>query len=268
MDRLKSDPVLGTELSIVPAGSTAYYGFDTRESSATANVNLRRAFSYAVDRQSLIDNVTRGNQVPAQWFSAPALDAAPTMESSPDVGVWYDPDMARDFLATALEELGLASVEELPTITLLYNTSESNQRIAEAIQGMWIAELGIEVQLTSQEFAVYLQERENFPIWRAGWGADYFDAANFIGDVFKSTSQNNDTWFVSEEMDSLIDQAALETDPEVRRDLYAQAEQILVYEGAAIIPLYWGTEINLVKSNVDRKFSHTSTERLYRWSFQ
>jgi oligopeptide transport system substrate-binding protein len=268
MDRLKSDPVLSTELSIIPAGNTAYYGFDTRESSATANVNLRRAFSFAVDRQSLVDNVTRGNQIPAQWFSAPALDAAPTLESHPDLGVWYDGDMARDFLATALEEMGLASVDELPTISLLFNTSETNQRIAEAIQGMWIEELGIEVQLTSQEFAVYLNERENFPIWRAGWGADYFDAANFIGDVFKSTSQNNDTWFVSEEMDSLIDQAALLTDPEERRELYAQAEQILVYEGAAIIPLYWGTEIGLVKSNINRGFSRTSTERLHKWSFQ
>jgi oligopeptide transport system substrate-binding protein len=231
-------------------------------------VNLRRAFSFAVDRQSLVDNVTRGNQIPAQWFSAPALDAAPTLESHPDLGVWYDGDMARDFLATALEEMGLASVDELPTISLLFNTSETNQRIAEAIQGMWIEELGIEVQLTSQEFAVYLNERENFPIWRAGWGADYFDAANFIGDVFKSTSQNNDTWFVSEEMDSLIDQAALLTDPEERRELYAQAEQILVYEGAAIIPLYWGTEIGLVKSNINRGFSRTSTERLHKWSFQ
>ncbi|MBZ0293437.1 MAG: peptide ABC transporter substrate-binding protein [Anaerolineae bacterium] len=266
IDRLKSDPALSSEFTITPSTSTYYYGFDTRTESLTGNVNLRRALSYAVDRQSLIDNVVKGGQIPARWFSTPALAAAPTLESNPDMGVEYDPDLAREYLATALEEMGYASAEEVPTITLLFNTSENHARIAEAIQQMWADELGLDVQLTNQEFAVYLDSRQDFPIWRAGWGADYPDAANFIGDVFKSTSENNDTWFASEEMDSLIDEAAALTDNDARRELYAQAEQILVFEGAAIIPIYWGTKLNMTKPNIERTFSLQTGENYYKWS--
>lgn len=265
IDRLKADPALSSEFTITASTSNYYYGFDTRPESLTGNVNLRRALSYAVDRQSLIDNVVKGGQIPARWFSPPALAAAPTLEANPDLGVEYNPELAQQYLATALEELGYASAEEIPTITLLFNTSENHARIAEAIQQMWQDELGVSVQLTNQEFAVYLDSRQDFPIWRAGWGADYPDASNFIGDVFRSTSNNNDTWFVSEELDALIDEAATLTDNDVRRELYAQAEQILVFEGAAVIPIYWGTKLNMTKPNIERTYSLQTGEHYYKW---
>lgn len=262
--RIKADPVLSQEYYEGTDTASYYYGFSV-DVEPMNSVHLRRALSHAVDRQDIVDNITQGGQVPARIFSNPALAAAPTVEEYPDIGIGYDPEAAQEELALALEELGVSSVDELPPITLLFNESEAHQRIAEAIQQMWAEELGIEVQLTVQDFATYLDTRGTFPVWRAGWGSDYPDAHNFLYDVFHSTSQNNDTGWVNEEFDALLEEAALLTDQQARKDLYAQAEQILVYEDAAIIPIYFYSDPELTKPYVERTYSATGDQRYENW---
>src|SRR5690606_30701308 len=101
------------------------------------NVHLRRALSYAVDRQDIIDNILQAGQTPAPFFSNPGLNAAPQPDDYPDLGIRYDPDKAREELELALEEMGLSDPSELPPITYLFNTSSAHQAIAEALQAMW-----------------------------------------------------------------------------------------------------------------------------------
>jgi len=262
--RIKADPILSLEYQEGTDVASYYYGFSVNIEPMD-NVHLRRALSYAVDRQDIVDNVTQSGQVPAPFFSSPALAAAPTTETHPDLGIRFDPARAQEELALALEELGLSDVSELPPITLLFNTSEGHQRIAEAIQSMWQETLGIEVQLTNQEFAVYLDQRATFPVWRAGWGADYPDAHNFLFDVFHSSSENNDTGFANAEFDALLEEAATLTDLEARRELYAQAEAILVEEEAAIIPIYFYSDPELTKPYVERTFSLVGDQRFENW---
>lgn len=262
--RIKADPILSLEYFEGTDLASYYYGFSVNIEPMD-NVHLRRALSFAIDREDIVENVTQSGQLPAPFFSNPGLAAAPTTTTHPDIGISYDPAMAQEELALALEELGLSDVSELPPITLLFNTSEGHQRIAEAIQAMWVEELGIEVQLTNQEFAVYLDQRATFPVWRAGWGADYPDNHNFLFDVFHSSSDNNDTGFVNEEFDALLEEAALLTDQDARRELYAQAEQILVYDEAAIIPIYFYSDPELTKPFVERTFSAVGDQRFENW---
>jgi oligopeptide transport system substrate-binding protein len=243
---------------------TYYYGFSVNV-APTDNVHLRRALSYAIDRQDIVDNVTRSGQLPAPFFSNPSLAAAPLVADYPDLGINYDPDLALEELDLALEEMGLSDVSELAPITLLFNTSEGHQRIAEAIQQMWQEELGVEVQLTNQEFGVYLDQRSTFPVWRAGWCSDYPDNHNFLYDVFHSTSDNNDTGWVSEEFDALIEEAASLTDYAARTELYAQAEEILVYEDAAMIPIYFYSDVELTQPYVERTYSTGGDQRYEKW---
>ncbi len=269
LDRIKADPVLSEELYIGTLFCTYYYGFNVTKAPVD-NVHLRRALSYAVDRQTLIDNVTKGGQIPARWFSRPGLAAAPTPEQYPDLGIGYDPAKAQEELALALEEMDLADVSALPPITLMHNTLESHARIAEAIQQMWAKELGIEVQITNQEWGVYLSTLEEDPpqIWRLGWCLDYPDAHNFASEVFRSDSGNNHTRLVDPEYDALVDRAAYElTDLAERTAVYAEAEQRLIYENAAIIPIYWYTELDMTKPYINRTFGVTGREHYEKWSF-
>jgi oligopeptide transport system substrate-binding protein len=262
--RIKADPVLSQEYSSSPQSCTYYYGFSVGVAPMD-NVHLRRALSYAVDRQDIIDNITQGGQTPAPFLSNPTGAAAPLVEDFPDLGIGYDPDMAREELDLALADMGLSDPSELPPITLLFNTSSAHQAIAEAIQAMWADELGVQVELTVQEFATYLDQRSTFPVWRAGWCADYPDNNSFLFDVFHSSSNNNDTGWSSPEFDALVEQAAVETDLQTRIDLYAQAEDILIYQDAAIIPIYFYSANEMTKPYVERTYALGSTQSFYNW---
>lgn len=267
MSRIMSDPILSEELFIGPDGCSYYYGFNITKEPLD-NVHLRRAMSFAVDRQSLVDNVLQGGQEPAGWFARPdILAAAPTVETNPELGVFYDPEIAREELALALEEIGVADASELPAITLMHNESEAHANIAQVIQQMWVEELGIEVQIATQEWAVYLDLLDEDPpqIFRLGWCQDYPDAHNFLSDVFRSDSANNHTLWGNDTFDALVDEAATLEDTEARRELYAQAEEILTYEDAAIIPIYWYTTVSLTKPNIERTFSLIGQQRYEKW---
>ncbi len=76
IDRIKADPTLSKELTITNGTCTYYYGFNT-QAPIVSDQRVRLALSEAIDRQSLIDNVTKGGQIPAQWFVLPGLAGAP-----------------------------------------------------------------------------------------------------------------------------------------------------------------------------------------------
>jgi oligopeptide transport system substrate-binding protein len=274
MDRIKADPTLSSELVIAPYFCTYYYGFNTT-APFVDDVRVRRALSMALDRQSLIDNVTKGEQQPAQWFSRPGLAGAPTMESHPDLGVKYDPVAAKAVFEEYLAEEGITAADV--DITLMFNTSEGHRKIAEAIQAMWKETLDIDVQLVNQEWKVFLKTikgLETPQIWRLGWCLDYADANNFIREVFARGGGANPVtdgelsggvFYDSPEFNDLLLEAARELDPDARVDLYAQAEQMLVWDDAVMIPIYWYTRVTLTKPYVTRTFASGGHEHIEKW---
>ena len=267
LDRIKSDATLSQELSIGTSPCTYYVGINVDKPVVGDSVHLRRALSYAVDRQSIVDNVTKGGQTPARWFARPGLNAAPTLETNPDLGIGYDPDMAKQELALALQDLGVASAADIPTITLAVNDSAGHTAIMAAIQQMWTDTLGITVEISARDSSTYFSSLgEDAPqLFRAGWCQDYPDADNFDRVVYRSDSPQNYSNFNSPEFDQLVDQAHVETDTEARRALYAQAEDILNVQVAAEIPIYWYTTVQMTKPNVERTFSVTGRESYETW---
>lgn len=274
MDRVKADPVLSAEYIVAPNFCTYYYGFNT-SAPVVDDVRVRRALSMAIDRQSLIDNVLKGDQEPAQWFSRPGLAGAPTMETHPDLGVKYDVEAAKAELQSYLDEMG-KTAEELD-ITLMFNTSEGHRKIAEAIQQMWKDNLGLTVNLVNQEWAVYLDTIKGAAtpqIYRLGWCLDYPDANNFIREVFgKNGSANPFTdgapsggvFYNNEDFFAGLLEAAREQDPVARVDMYAALEQTLVYDDAVMAPIYWYTRNTLTKPYLTRTFSTGGHEHIEKW---
>jgi len=278
IDRVKADPTLSKEFVQAPNLCTYYYGFNTT-APIVDDVRVRRALSMAVDRQSLIDNFTKGGQEPAQWFARPGLAGAPTIKDHPDLGVKSDIAAAKKLLDEYLTEKG-TTADKLD-LTLVYNTSSGHQKIAEAIQQMWNTNLGLNVKLVNQEWAVYLATTKGAAtpqIWRMGWCLDYPDANNFDREVVASNGSANPTdkagkpsgglFWKNEKFEELVKQAALETDPAKRVDLYAQAEQILVWDDAVMIPIYWYTRVTVTKPNVVRTFSVGGHEIYYKWDLK
>lgn len=265
IDRIKADPVLSEEYYAGFESCSIYYGFNVAKEPFT-NAHMRRAFSLAIDRESLMANVTRDGRIPARWYVRPGLGAAPTLESHPELGIGFDAAAAQAELAMGLEELG-TTADALPTITLAFGDTEYNGRIAQAVQQMWSENLGIEVQLSALETTTYYDviDEEAPQIFRAGWCMDYPDANNYLFETMRSDSAFNYAGFANEEFDQLVDEARLSTDTAARTESYARAEEILVDEVAAIAPIYWHVTRQLVRSDVVRTFSAIGLERYEKW---
>jgi oligopeptide transport system substrate-binding protein len=274
LDRVKTDPVLSQELVVAPVLCTYYYGFNTT-APIVDDVRVRRALSMAIDRQGLIDNVLKGGQEPAQWFSRPGLAAAPTMADFPDLGVKSDPEAAKAELQSYLDEKGVTA--ESLDLTLMFNTSSGHQRIAEAIQQMWKDTLGLNVKLVNQEWAVYLatiKGADTPQIFRLGWCQDYPDANNFIRENFDANASSNPytdgkpsggVFYENPDFFAGLAAAATEGDPAKRVQMYADLEETLVYTDAVIAPIYWYSRNTTTKPYVTRTFSSSGHERFEKW---
>ncbi len=274
LDRVKSDPTLSAELVTAPVMCTYYYGFNT-QAPVVDDVRVRRALSMAVDRQGLIDNVLKGGQEPAQWFSRPGLAGSPTMEDHPDLGIKFDPEAAQAELQSYLDETG-QTADQLD-LTLMFNTSSGHQQIAEAIQQMWADNLGVNVKLVNQEWAVFLEtiKGANTPqIYRLGWCLDYPDANNFIRENFDANGSSNPftngepsggAFYNNPDFFAGLAAAATESDPDKRVEMYADLENTLVVEDAVIIPIYWYSRNTVTKPYVQRTFGVGGQEALEKW---
>ncbi|MCP1146362.1 peptide ABC transporter substrate-binding protein [Lysinibacillus endophyticus] len=234
-------------LSIKDYAAIYMYKFNTTD-KVMSNANIRKALTLAIDRQGLIDNVTKGEQ-------SPALGMVPTAVSGfeEDRGYFKDNDIeeAKKALEAGLKELGLSDPKEL-NIKLSFNTSEAHSAIAQFIQEGWRTNLGIEVTLDNSEWQVYLDKLStlDYQIGRLGWIADYNDAYTFLEMYATADNGNNDTGWENPEYKSLIEQSNKETDPAKRLDLLKQAEAILMTE-FPVAPIYYYTNLSVKKDYVE-----------------
>jgi oligopeptide transport system substrate-binding protein len=202
---------------------------------ALKDVRVRKALAYAIDRESLVKNVTRAGQLPA-----PGL--VPPMEGYQQAQVFnFDPAKAQALLA----EAGYPGGKDFPKFEILINTNEAHRAIAEVIQQMWQKTLGIKVGILSQEFSVYLDtmNRIDYDVCRAGWNADYLDPSTFI-DMWTTGNGNNNTHWSNAKFDQLVKDAT-QADGARRMAILREAEDIFLSEVPAI-PFYFYTRVHLV----------------------
>jgi oligopeptide transport system substrate-binding protein len=263
LDRIRADATLSQELQTPGILCTYYYGFNVTKPPFD-DVNVRKAFSWAIDRTAIVENVTKGGQIPARFFARPGLTGAPDEDADFGPPVTADLEQAKEFLAASK----YPTAGDLGEITFMTNQVESHVKVAEAIQQMWQDAFGVKVNLITQEWKVFLETRHNDPpqVARNGWCQDYPDADNFLRVVMRSDSPNNDTRWGNDEFDKLVDEAAIETNPAKRKELYTKADQILVEEDVAIAPIYWYTRVEVTKPYVNRTKSMTGHEAYEKWT--
>jgi len=229
------------ELRIAPYLGTYYYRLNVRKPQLK-DPRVRRALAMTVDRQKLVDNITKGGQLPAYAMTPPG-----TMGYFPKSDLKFDPQGAKKLLADA----GYPNGEGFPPTEILYNTNEGHRKVAVALQDMWKKHLNIDIRLLNQEWKVYLDSESagQYEISRAGWIGDYVDPNNFL-DLFLCGGGNNRTGWCNEEYDRLIlDVAPSMSSHSERLEVFQQAEKILL-DDMPIIPIYTYTTVQLVDSSV------------------
>ncbi|WP_145482638.1 peptide ABC transporter substrate-binding protein [Yersinia rohdei] len=240
---------------------TYYYAFNTQR-APTNDVRVRKALSYAIDRKIIAEKVLGTGEKPAYHFT-------------PDVTAGYHPvanllqQQDQDELNTQAKALLHAAgygPDKPLELSLLYNTSDNNQKLAIAIASMWKKTLGVDVKMINQEWKTYIDSRNtgNFDVVRASWTGDYNEPSTFLS-LLTSTHSGNIAKFTNADYDRLLSEAGKQTNPKALSDDYNKAEQIIA-EQVPIAPIYQFTNGRLIKPWVkgypitnpeDVAYSHT-----------
>ena len=279
---------------ILPASSTL-----TGTEAEAAKAEIRKAISLLFDRNYIVEEIAQAGQIPASSFVAMGM-------TNPDGSQFYQTAGGNDgyygyynVSADALESNFASAIETLkkyytfdeatqmftdfPTLTYLYNTSDSHKAIGEYLQNA-LATVGITMNLENQEWNTFLNTRKNgdYSIARNGWIADYNDPICFL-DMWTTSSGNNDVQFGKGDHETVaiynLDLTALGYDVKVENDTWAQtydvlislikgctdnevryqlmhiAEDLLMSTGC-ICPLYFYTDIYMLDDSVHGFFSN------------
>jgi oligopeptide transport system substrate-binding protein len=217
-----------TELGIDPVLST-FYLFLNVTKPPLDNPKLRLALAYGVDREALSRDVTMGVYPPVRSLTPPNCGGYTCRTQVPD-----DFAKARQLLA----EAGYPGGVGLPSMEAQCYQSEVPLRMIEAIQAMWLKELGVHITIAQLETKTLYQNQQtrNYTIGFSSWIADYADPNTFLGTMVTGGGNNYAGWS-NKEFDGLIGEASGTADNATRLEIFQKAEAILLHE-APLVPLY------------------------------
>jgi oligopeptide transport system substrate-binding protein len=237
----------GDELRIAPTLGVYYYGFNLTKPPFAGNPELRQALSMAIDREVLVEAITGRGEAPAYSWVPPGVHNYEPVQL-PYAGL---SQQERAAIAQSLYRKAGYSKDNPLRFELRYNTSDTHQKIALAIQAMWRKVLGAEATIVNVEFQVLLdqmREREITEAFRASWFGDYNDANSFLA-IMQSDSAANIPGYSNPEFDALMQSAGEQLDFDRRRLYLEEAERVLLTDHA-VIPLYFYVSKHLVKPAV------------------
>ncbi len=240
---------------------TYYYVFNCKQ-FPFQNTHMRKALSLAINRMAIVSNITQSGQTPAMGLIPPTIWKEPHP-------YFKDCDIAeaKKHFALGLKELGITA-QQMPPITLSYNTAVGHHKIAQAIQEQWNAAFGISVKLANKEWKVYLDElrTHQFQVARLGLHAQFNDPIIFLDFYRFLSSENNYPQWDNPKFSNLLEIAQNTADPAERIVVLKGAEKILMDE-MPIAPIYFYTQTYLQRpyvkgvhiselSNLDLKWAY------------
>ncbi len=215
-----------------PFLGTYFIRFNTQRAPFN-DARVRRALSLVIDKQAMVEKITRAGETPAGSFVPPGT------------GHGYEPPkgLARNVKEAGrlLAEAGFPEGKGFPVVHYLYKgDSDLDRDIAVELQETFRKELGVKMLLKPQEWTVYLaaQSALDYDLCRSSWVADYNDPNTFLN-MFVTNDGNNRTGWSHPGYDALIADAARTADTGERFGKFQKAERILVEQEAPVTPLYF-----------------------------
>ena len=222
-----------------------YYTFNLSPSGLAAfkDVRIRKAMSYAIDRNIITENILGGGQTPAYTFTPGATAGF----EIPNVEYANMSQAERDAKAKELMNGTLYGPDNPLKFKMIYNTSESHKKIAIAMSQMWKEKLGIEATLENMEWKTFLDIRgkQDFEISRGAWCGDYNEASTFL-DLITTPSGYNDGKYSNPFVDKLMQDAKTSKDANIN---YTKVEQQLVKD-MPVIPIYHYAGVFMLNSSL------------------
>lgn len=216
---------------------TDYLLFDTFNPPFD-NIDVRKAFAHAVDRENIVKNVYGEiKAMPAYAFLMPGFPSS-SVNGELNEYQMYDCDLAKEHLATA----GYVDGSDFPAQELwLRGEGPALQAVFQAVAASISECLGIQIEVSNKDGKVYMDSLNADPtqltFGAVSYGMDYLDPTNMLG-IFVSTGRHS---WKNDEFDRLIKEATpLVSDPPLRDQMFRDAEKILVDDvGAVFIDHRW-----------------------------
>jgi oligopeptide transport system substrate-binding protein len=208
---------------------TGYITFDTTRPPFD-DLNIRKAFSMAFDRQKYIDVVFDGHALAANGLYPPGLPGFNLALK----GLPYDPVQARQLLAQS-KYGGPGGLPPIVFTDAGIGTSIGSE--VAALAEMWQQNLGVTITVENLEpnyFLDQINSGNHGQLISGGWCADYPDPENFADVLFHSGSTQNSGGYSNTGLDALLEAARIEQDVTGRIAMYQRAEQIIVDDAAAL----------------------------------
>ncbi|SJZ34738.1 peptide ABC transporter substrate-binding protein [Anaerorhabdus furcosa] len=231
------------------------------------NQNLRKAMMYAVDRETIANNVLKDGSVAADGIIPIELATGPDgKEYRATAGkiTEYDPAKAKEYYEKAKADLG-----KDVTIDLLFEDTEAGKSVAEYIQNNLETNCpGMTVTLNSKPKKTRLQMMQNgeYQVALHRWGPDYADPQTYL-DLFLVGASNNYGKYESQAYQDLVleaTQGESAKDSQARWDLLVQAEKVLVGDDAGVIPVYQNGGAMMITPAVEGIEFHSAGVDSYR----
>jgi oligopeptide transport system substrate-binding protein len=236
------------DLHVFPSFGTYFYSINCRpklpdgRDNPLIDVRVRQALTMSIDKQAIVDTITRLGEKPAEKYIPPGIFNH--FESAPGFG--YNIVRAKQLLADA----GYPDGRGFPQLSLLYNNEANHGDIAQNVRRQWIDHLGIDFKPEPVEIKTFRERlhKKDYAIARASWFGDYNDVSTFT-DKYLSNSENNDSDWQNAKYDQLCAKAEVEPDAQKRLRLLEQAEDLINTE-LPIIPIYYYVNTYLFRDNV------------------
>ncbi len=214
------------------SSSFTYVGFPLYD-ERFQNADLRKAFSMAIDRETIIDTIFNGAFTPAKSVVSPVV--AGSREDPCGEPCAYNPEMAKQLFDQAGGYDG--------TLTLWFNSGAGHDRWMEAVGNFLRKNLGIqEIKFTQQDFAEYLANLDDEKVdgpFRLGWVMDYPSPQNYLEPLHSTGGSSNNTGYSNDEFDQLVEEGNQAASIDEGIDSYNQAEDVLLQD-FPVIPMWFG----------------------------
>ncbi len=225
-----------------------------------SNVNLRTAITYAIDKQSFVDNIKKDSSLPAVGFTPPCIKGYEE-KFSEEVGRTVpvlDIAKAKEYYQKALDELNVDKIE----LTMISDDGDTAVQNAAFIQEQLKANLGIEVKIESMPFKSRLDRMTNkdFSMVFAGWTPDYNDPMTFL-DMFETGNGNNHSSYSNPAYDELLRKARITLDAKERFGYLMDMEKLLMTD-LPIGPIYWRAKNYVVSGKIESGVVRTAFQSM------
>jgi oligopeptide transport system substrate-binding protein len=192
---------LPNETRISPELGVYYYVINQAKKPFD-DIRVRRALSYAIEREAITDKILKTGEIPAYGIVPPNAGTYGAGETLSWKGKPYKERVEE--AKALLKEAGFGPDNPLK-LELSYNTSENHKKIAVAVQSMW-KPLGVQAELVNREAKVHYDalKQGQFDAARAAWIADYNDPQNFLYLLETRTGVNNYSRYSNPRYDRLM----------------------------------------------------------------